>query len=342
MASTLAMASQDPQQLLLAGSSSALADVTLQPVFIPRQHSSLSRNLPLQQAGSPPQGSNNPAGSSADWAYLLRNAAALRHGSMPGSDPMQLGGGSPTQDPTGRATSPHHMLTSPGSLQLLAHSQGMVAMQQQASNSASGLFGSSSMVNLDGLTQLSAEALAAATGDPSNSLVMLSNSTLAPTLSGMSGMYADGSVQTLYGSHDAAAAAAAAAAARATTTQSILQQQAAAAASNASLANSLGSGALAGLAAGNCLNINSLMKLEESLSGTLFGPGGTPAVLSPKPVSASLYIKVRARMCWWWLWHSSTLVVWCDGGACASQQRQQQCSALHVAFVACALPVHCC
>lgn len=272
--------------------------VTLQPVFIPRQHSGLSRDASMQQQGS--MNSNSlAAAASADWAYLLRNAAALRNGSMTGSDAAQLAAqlaaSSSQLDMHGRATSPQFM-SSPGNF--LVTSAPLQAMQQQqnagASHSASGLFGSNSMAGLDALTQLSADALASATGDPSNSFTMMPNGNLTPTLSGMSSMHADGTVQTLYGSNDAAvAAAAAAAAARATATQSILHQQAAAAAvaaNNANLGNSLGHAGLANL--GNSLNLNSLMQLEESLSGTLFGPGGAAAAASPKPVSASLYIKV--------------------------------------------------
>lgn len=262
-------------------------------MFIPRQHSGLNRNVSLQQPGSPNSNNMAAAAASADWAYLLRNAAALRNGSLSGSEAALLAAAASSQD-LGRATSPQ-IMSSPGSF--LITSTAPQPMPQHMGNSASGLFGSNSMVSLDALGQLSAEALASAAGDPSNSLAMLSNGALAPTMSNMSSMYADGGVQTLYGSNEAAsvasaaAAAAAAVAARATTTQSILQQQAAAAAAgNASLANSLGPN-FAGLS--NSMNLNSLMKLEESLSGSLFGPGaGGAPVTSPKPVSASLYIKV--------------------------------------------------
>jgi hypothetical protein len=190
-------------------------------------------------------------------------------------------------------------MSSPGSFMITSTTSQGMHMPQLMSNSATGLYNSNSMISLDALGQLSAEALASATGDASNSLALLSNGALAPSYSNVSAMYPDG-VQTLYGSNDtiasAAAAAAAAVAARATSTQSILQQQAAAAAAagNANLANSLGQQAFAGLS--NSLNLNSLLKLEESLSGSLFGPGaGGPAGASPKPVSASLYIKVRRK-----------------------------------------------
>jgi len=273
------------------------AQMTLQPVFIPRQHSSINRNVSIHQPGSPSNsGGLAAAAASADWAFLLRNAAAFRNGSFPGTDSALLGPASPQQDFQNRATSPQ-VLSSPG--HLLMTSSAQQAQQAGLHHSASGVFGSNSVMHLDALGQLSADALASATGDPSNSFGMLPNSTLASTLSGM---YNDGGVQTLYGSNDtaavasAAAAAAAAAAARATTTQSILQQQAAAAAaSNANLANSLGSGAFAGLS--GSLNLNNYMKMEESLSGTLFGPGGAATTLSPKPVSASLYIKVGPSSC---------------------------------------------
>jgi hypothetical protein len=247
------------------------------------------------QSGSM-NGSTLGATASADWAYLLRNAAALRNGSLSGADAAQLAAQlaatSSQLDLHGRATSPQ-VLSSPGSFLVASAPLQMMQQHQNASNSASGLFGSNSMVGMDALNQLSAEALASATGDPSNSFIMMQNGNLTPTLSGMSSLNADGTVQTLYGSNEAVAAAAAAAAARATATQSILQQQAAAAAvaaNNANFANSLGHAGLAGL--GNSLNINSLMQLEESLSGTLFGPGAGTAGASPKPVSASLYIKV--------------------------------------------------
>jgi hypothetical protein len=234
------------------------------------------------------------AAASADWAYLLRNAAALRNGSLSGADAAQLAAQlaatSSQLEMHGRATSPQ-VLSSPGSF-LVASAPLQVMQYQNASNSPSGLFGSNSMVGLDAINQLSAEALASATGDPSNSFAMMPNGNLTPTLAGMSSMNADGTVQTLYASNEAVAAAAAAAAARATATQSILQQQAAAAvaANNANFANSMSHAGLAGL--GNSLNMNSLMQLEESLSGTLFGPGAGAAAASPKPVSASLYIKV--------------------------------------------------
>jgi hypothetical protein len=288
----------------------ATAGVTLQPVFIPRQHSGLGRGMSMQQPGSPTGTSANgmaAAAASADWAYLLRNAAALRggSGSLSSSDAAALLA-AVSQDQGVGATSPQ-VMTSPGRF-LLATSAGMTQQgsmgtpqqqqhQQATGNSASGLFGSNSMVSLDALGHLSAEALASAACDPSNSLAMLSTGTLAPTLSNMSGMYADSGVQTLYGSNEAAAvasaaaAAAAAASARATTTQSILQQQAAAlGASNGSLANTLGAG-FQGLS--SSLNLNGLMPFEESLSGSLFGPGGGAVSPMPKPVSASLYIKVR-------------------------------------------------
>ena len=257
----------------------------------------------MQQPGSPSSASNNgmaAAAASADWAYLLRNAAALRgSGSLSSSDAAALLA-AVSQDQGGRAPSPQ-VMTSPGRF-LMATSAGMpqqgmgVSQQQQhqhqqaTGNSASGLFGSNSMVSLDALGHLSAEALASAACDPSNSLAMLSNGTVAPTLSNMSSMYADGGVQTLYGSNEAAAvasaaaaAAAAAATARATTTQSILQQQAAAmGASNGSLANTLRAG-FPGLS--SSLNLNGLMPYEESLSGSLFGPGGGAVSPMPKPVS---------------------------------------------------------
>lgn len=277
--------------------------VTLQPIFIPRQHSGLAgRNVSFQQPGSPTGNSLAAAAASADWAYLLRNAAALRSGSFSGSDAALLAAAA-SQDLQNRATSPQ-VMSSPGAFMSIASSapQGMSSMTlpQHAgfSNSTSGMFGSNSMANLDALNQLSADALASAQGDPSNSFAMLGSGSLGHM---MSGGFPDGNVQTLYGSGDhsgvasAAAAAAAAVAARATSTQSILQQQAAAAAaaSNANLANSLSASALAGL--GNSLNLNNLMKFEESLSGTLFGPGGAVSAASPKPVSASLYIKVWDR-----------------------------------------------
>lgn len=284
----------------------ATAGVTLQPVFIPRQHSGLGRGMSMQQPGSPTGNGMAAAAASADWAYLLRNATALRgSGSLSSSDAAALLA-AVSQEQGARAPSPQ-VMTSPGRFLLATVSagmppQGMCLSQQQhqqaTGNSASGLFGSNSMVSLDALGHLSAEALASATCDPSNSLAMLSTGTLAPTLSNMSSRYADGGVQTLYGSNEAAAvasaaaAAAAAASARATTTQSILQQQAAAmGASNGSLANTLGAG-FSGLS--SSLNLNSLMQYEESLSGSLFGPGGGAVSPMPKPVSASLYIKVRA------------------------------------------------
>lgn len=273
MSAAFAMSqSQDLSNLFLAGagssSSSALMEtqqqIQLQPVFIPRhQHNSFSGGVGssltgLQpqhqqhqpQPGSPPNNSGSnlaaaaaaaAAAASADWAYLLRNAAALR-----------TNGGSPQQgDPLGHANSPHQVMSSPGGLMRTISTAPQTAhvLQHAAttsnSASASGLFGNKNSManNLDTLGQLSADALAPVTGDPSNSFAMLSNGGLAPTLSG--GMYPGGNdgVQTLaYG-----------------------------------LSNSL--------------NLNSLMKLEESLSGSLFGSGCTPAALSPKPVSASLYIK---------------------------------------------------
>lgn len=285
----------------------ATAGVMLQPVFIPRQHSGLGRGMSMQQPGSPINSGNGmaAAAASADWAYLLRNAAALRgSGSFSSSDAAALLA-AVSQEQGARAPSPQ-VMTSPGRFLLTTSAgmppQGMGVSQQQhqqaTGNSASGLFGSNNMVSLDALGHLSAEALASAACDPSNSLAMLSTGTLAPTLSNMSSMYADGGVQTLYGSNEAAAvasaaaAAAAAASARATSTQSILQQQAAAmGASNGSLANTLGAG-FSGLS--SSLNINGLMQYEESLSGSLFGPGGGAVSPMPKPVSASLYIKVRA------------------------------------------------
>lgn len=287
---------------------SCSAGLTLQPIFIPRQHSALSsRSLSIQQPGSPNSNSLTAAAAAAnaDWAYLLRNAAALRsNGSLSGSDAALLAAAAASsQDMQGRATSPQ-VMSSPGSFLMVSSAlqgQGMALPQNQqiggVSNSASGLFGSNSMVSMEALGQLSAEALASAQGDPSNSFAMLGSGSLAPMLSG--NFHDAAGVQSLYGSGDhasavasAAAAAAAAAAARATSTQSILQQQAAAAAAatSANLANSLGANALAGL--GNSLNLSSLARLEESLSGTLFGPGGAVAAASPKPVSASLYIKV--------------------------------------------------
>lgn len=284
--------------------SSTTQGVTLQPVFIPRLHSGqhsgqlggLNRHVSLQQPGSPNSNSFAGAAASADWAYLLRNAAALRNGSMSGSEAVLLAAAASSQD-LGRATSPQ-VMSSPGSYLITSTAPQGMHVPQLMGNSAAGLYNSNSMMSLDAVGQLSAEVLASATGDPSNSLALLSNGALAPSYSEMSAMYPDGGVQTLYGSGDsatiasAAAAAAAAVAARTTSTHSILQQQAAAAAAagTANLANSLGQQAFAGLS--NSLNLNSLMKLEESLSGTLFGSGaGGPAGASPKPVSASLYIK---------------------------------------------------
>jgi hypothetical protein len=130
-------------------------------------------------------------------------------------------------------------------------------------------------------SQLSADGV-------SNSLAVLSNSSLGPVLT--AAMYGgDAGVQTLYSSEDAAAAARTQSAA-----QSLLSQQAAMAAaaaggsSAASLSNNLASSLSLSALAGR--------GVEEHLSGSLFGgmPGGGGGVsaLSPKPMSASLYIKV--------------------------------------------------
>jgi hypothetical protein len=266
---------------------------------------------------------------SVDWAFLLRSAGMLpRDGST--SDMQQyhqqqqhyqhlLGGGtssssnvvaaSPQQQREGSGAARGSSLSPRGTgsqLQGGGRRGGGSVHMFSTSSSSSGLTlvpnTNSSLMPLDALggASFSADALAGGGGHPSNSsfgaLLSASNS-LAPNsvLAGM--MYGGDGVQTLYASDDAAAAAAAAAAAMSATArahhsaaQSILQQQQHAAT------------ALSGLNLASSLSLSGLGKYEESLSGSLFGTGPMPpALLSPKPMSASLYIKV-GWVCVVWRW----------------------------------------
>jgi hypothetical protein len=142
------------------------------------------------------------------------------------------------------------------------------------------------------IAELAPEGLTAPGADPS-SIVMqqlsggnnLASSMSAAAAAAAAASVYDTGVQTLYPSaSNNLAMAAAGAAQRAVQTQALLQQQAAAVNSLSSNLSSMGLGG-----AGNGLTGG----LEESLSGSLFAAAAAAAANSAKPVSSSLYIKVR-------------------------------------------------
>jgi hypothetical protein len=143
------------------------------------------------------------------------------------------------------------------------------------------------------IAELAPEGLTAPGADPGSFVMQhlsgsnnLASNMSAAAAAAAAGMYGNNDgVQTLYpSSSNNLAMAAAGAAQRAVQTQALLQQQAAAV---NSLSNNLSSMGLGG--AGNGLTGG----LEESLSGSLFAAAAAAAANSAKPVSSSLYIKVR-------------------------------------------------
>lgn len=247
----------------------------LQPVFIPRQTGDM-----FQQANGPNSPGSLAATASADWAFMLRNAAAMTSGGngTPTLDMGHLAGSSPNniQDfVNGRRSSPQ------------IHSSPNVLYSPMTSTAPNNLFNSSSMVDFAG--GVGADALGGADPNMLAAMQLSNNSNLSSSLSAAAAaMYGnDTGVQTLYGSTSQLALAAAGAAA-ARQTQTLLQQQQAA-------VNSLNSGlSNMGLAGGMG---NGLGKIEESLSGNLFSAVAAAAAAAAgqaaqKPVSSSLYIKV--------------------------------------------------
>eukprot|EP00879_Flechtneria_rotunda_P002111 GHRR01002293.1.p1 GENE.GHRR01002293.1~~GHRR01002293.1.p1 ORF type:complete len:303 (+),score=105.32 GHRR01002293.1:335-1243(+) len=267
---TTAMMTQDAGSHLLAtpNGTNGLPNASmpiLQPVFIPRQTASKNSQQPVSPNGL-------GATASADWAFLLRSAAAL----------STAGNLAPTLDVVGSSPSMPDLAAGMRSSPQVQSSPSLLYSPITSTGPNSNFFSD----NFAAVGHDTLAAQAAAT-DP-NGFGMVSNgNNLASTLSAAAAMYGDNAgVQTLYSSSDqlAMAANAQAAAARqaAQQTQNILQQ----AAVN-SLSNGLNGLNLAGLAGLG----NGLGKLEESLSGSLFGAAG-----APKPVSSSLYIKVRTNV----------------------------------------------
>lgn len=250
----------------------------LQPVFIPRQAGNM-----LQQTNAPTSPGSLAASASADWAFLLRNAAAMTTSGATGTPALDMA------QLTASANNNLHELVSGRRSPPQIHSSPNVFYSPMASNGPSALFNSSSMVDFAGGMGPDALAAAAAAADP-NGLAAMHLSNNSNLSSSLSAMYGDGGgVQTLYGSNNQLALAAAGAAA-ARQTQTLLQQQQAA-------VNSLNSG-IGSLTLGGGMS-NGLGKIEESLSGSLFSAAAAAAAAAAatqaaaqKPVSSSLYIKV--------------------------------------------------
>lgn len=248
-------------------------NLNIQPVFIPRQPS--HTNVGQQQGPGSPAAQNT-----TDFSVLLRSVAALCSTSGLAMD------GSPNNnmpDLTALRSSPQ-VHSSPSLL--------YSPMATSAGPSTSSYFINSSTMNMGGDGMMSHEGLAAAAVTDPNLTVLSNGNNLASTLSAAAAaaaMYNDAAgVQTLYSSSDpmamaAVAAAGATAARQAVQTQSLLQQHAATAAAAAGLGGGLGN--FSSLA--SPLATSSLGKLEDTLSGSLFGAGNIT-----KPVSSSLYIKV--------------------------------------------------
>jgi hypothetical protein len=249
----------------------------LQPMFIPRPPAA---STPASHMPNSPLGSL-AASASADWAFLLRSAAAVT-------------GSNSQAGLAGMLESMGHG-SSPNNVQDMIPNSNMHA-SPQFNSSPSLLYSPASAApnssTFYSIAELAPEGLTAPGADP-GSIVMqhLSGSNnLASSMSAAAAaasMYGNNDgVQTLYpSSSNNLAMAAAGAAQRAVQTQALLQQQAAAV---NSLSNNLSSMALGrgsnGLTGG----------LEESLSGSLFAAAAAAAANSAKPVSSSLYIKVRS------------------------------------------------
>ncbi|KAF6236926.1 hypothetical protein COO60DRAFT_1632412 [Scenedesmus sp. NREL 46B-D3] len=275
-----------PGMLAPSGASEAMgfapnsSGMILQPVFIPRPP---AVSAPASHMPNSPLGSL-AASASADWAFLLRSAAA-----MTGSN-SQAG-------LAGMLESMGHG-SSPNNVQDMVPNSGM-RVSPQFNSSPSLLYSpaSSAAPNNSGyyaIAELAPEGLTAPGADP-NGMVMqhlsgsnnlTSSMSAAAAAAAAANMYGgnDNGVQTLYpsSSNNNLAMAAAGAAQRAVQTQALLQQQAAAV---NSLSNNLSSMGLGG--AGNGMSGG----LEESLSGSLFAAAAAAAANSAKPVSSSLYIK---------------------------------------------------
>lgn len=259
--------------------------ITLQPVFIPRGGPNMMNSIGSRMPGSPPAGMGSSS-ASADWAFLLRSAAAM---SQPSQGALgvaidSLGHGSSSNAVHGDLAAAG-MRSSPQ----FNSSPNLLYSPVSSAAPASGAF-------FNSMVELNANDMAnSAATDPANSLVMhLSNGNNLASLSAAAAAQAvyggdAGGVQTLYPSSSNDTLTIAANAARqAVQTQTLLQQQAAAV---NSLSAGLGNMGLSPMAANGLGGT-----LEESLSGSLFAAAAAAAAANSaaasKPVSASLYIKV--------------------------------------------------
>eukprot|EP00882_Tetradesmus_deserticola_P000229 GHRQ01000256.1.p1 GENE.GHRQ01000256.1~~GHRQ01000256.1.p1 ORF type:complete len:376 (+),score=152.20 GHRQ01000256.1:238-1365(+) len=275
-----------PGMLAPSGASEAMgfapnsSGMILQPVFIPRPPavSAPASHLPNSPLGS------LAASASADWAFLLRSAAAMTGNNSQAGLANML-------ESMGHGSSPNNVQD------VVPNNGGGMRVSPQFNSSPSLLYSpaSSAAPNNSGyyaIAELAPEGLTAP--DP-NGMVMqhlsgsnnlASSMSAAAAAAAAANMYGgnDNGVQTLYpsSSNNNLAMAAAGAAQRAAQTQALLQQQAAAVNSLSSNLSSMGLGG-----AGNSLTGG----LEESLSGSLFAAAAAAAANSAKPVSSSLYIK---------------------------------------------------